>query len=332
MKVVLDFEQPLIDLEQQIDRLRDLSVSALGEPFPISPELRSLEHKLSALRQRAFTDLSCAQRVQLSRHPQRPHTEDYLRNLFPDFLEIHGDRSFGDDPAVVIGVASFPAASLEAVAIIGQRKGRTTQSRVETNFGMAKPEGYRKARRLMDLAQRFSLPLLTLIDTPGAYPGIDAEERGQSQAIAECILTGFELDIPSVAVVIGEGGSGGALALGIANRVLMLEYSIYSVISPESCATILWNDASLASQASGKLKLLPEDLKSWALIDEIIIEPEGGAHRDPTQACKNLERSLVRHYAELGLIAPAQRRLARQQKFRQMGLQFLAEEGTVAPQ
>ena len=279
-----DFEKPIASLEK---KLNDLRLSQ-QDGIDFSSEITSLEKKMESLIDTTCSKLSSWQRVQLSRHPNRPYTRDYIDLLFPDFMELCGDRTFGEDQALIGGIASWPPTlpggakgkGSSSVLILGHQKGRSTKQKMERNFGMVRPEGYRKAMRLMDLAERFKMPILTLIDTPGAYPGIEAEERGQSQAIAESILRMFRLNVPIVSVVIGEGGSGGALAIGIADQVIMLEYSTYSVISPESCASILWSDSSLAERASEKLKMSPPDLLRLGVIDKIISEPKGGAHRD----------------------------------------------------
>jgi len=330
MDAYLDFEKPIANLEKRLNDLKDL---ARQEGVDFAGEIKLLEKKVAQLIDETYSKLTPWQRVQLSRHPNRPHTSDYVEMLFPDFMELHGDRSFGDDPAVLGGVAHWPPA-LPAhsakkkdenpaepfpVLLLGHRKGRSTKQRMERNFGMARPEGYRKAMRLMDLAERSRMPIITFIDTPGAYPGLDAEERGQSQAIAESIHRMFELSVPSIAIVIGEGGSGGALAIGVTNRVLMQEYSTYSVISPESCASILWSDSSLAERASEKLKMSPTELLKLKVIDEIIPEPQGGAHRNWKHSAELIGKSLLREMSSL--LEPSSRKLREERlaKFRQMG-------------
>ena len=250
---------------------------------------RILENKVVQLIDETYAKLTPWQKVQLSRHPSRPYTRDYIDLIFNDFMELHGDRTYSDDQAILGGVATWKGTP---VMILGHQKGRTTKQKMERNFGMAKPEGYRKAMRLMKLADRSKMPIITLIDTPGAYPGLEAEERGQSQAIAESIELMFGLNVPVIAIVIGEGGSGGALAVGVANQVLMQEYSTYSVISPESCASILWSDSSLAERASERLKMNPPDLFKLGIIDSIIPEPKGGAHRDWNLAAANIRAAL----------------------------------------
>lgn len=265
---------------------------------------------------------SAWRRVQLARHPNRPHSLDYISRLIRDFQELHGDRFFADDPAIVAGFGYFDE---QPVVVIGQQKGRTTKQKLHRNFGMPKPEGYRKAIRFMRLAEKFSRPVITLLDTPGAYPGIDAEERGQAEAIAVNLREMSRLKIPVVAVVIGEGGSGGALALGVANRVLMLENAIYSVISPESCAAIIYRDAGLAPKAAAALRLTAPDLLELGLIDEIVPEPPGGAHEQHDQAAELLRQALRRSLDELARLAPSELVEQRYAKFRRMGNFFTAE-------
>jgi acetyl-CoA carboxylase carboxyl transferase subunit alpha len=255
-------------------------------------------------------------RVQLARHPKRPHALDYIERLFTDFQEIHGDRAFGDDPAIVAGLAQFEK---RAVAIVAEQKGRDTKQKLFRNFGMPKPEGYRKGLRVMQLAAKFSRPIITFLDTPGAYPGIDAEERGQAEAIARNLREMTRLDVPVIAVCIGEGGSGGALALGVGNVVLMLENAVYSVISPESCASIIYRDAKKAELAAAALRLTAEDLHSFGLIDGIVPEPPGGAHENPELAAENLRQALRRSLADLTLVDPDRLVAHRYAKFRQMG-------------
>lgn len=274
MEISYDFEKPILALEKKLQDLRDLSTT---DGLNLKEEIQTLEARLQDLIEEVTSKLTPWQRVQLSRHPSRPYSKDYIDALFPDFLELHGDRAFGDDPAILGGIATWEG---KPILILAHQKGRSTKQKMERNFGMAKPEGYRKAMRLMQLAHRFKMPVLTLIDTPGAYPGLEAEERGQAQAIAESILMMFGLQVPILCFVIGEGGSGGALALGCGDRVLMLEHSTYSVISPESCASILWNDAKLAERAAERLKVTSSDLFRLGLVDGVIPEPKGGAHRD----------------------------------------------------
>ncbi|WP_405220066.1 acetyl-CoA carboxylase carboxyltransferase subunit alpha [Lentisalinibacter sediminis] len=289
----LDFEQPIAELEAKIDELRfvgDDSEVNIGE------EIGRLKSKSEALTRSIFSDLSAWQIAQLARHPMRPHTLDYLPLVFDDFRELHGDRMYADDHAIVGGLARLEG---RAVMVIGHQKGRDTKERVRRNYGMPKPEGYRKAQRLMQLAEKFSLPVITLIDTPGAYPGVGAEERGQSEAIARSLFVMAELETPIISVVIGEGGSGGALAIGVGDRLLMLQYAVYSVISPEGCASILWKSAEKAREAAEAMRITAKSLHQYKLIDEIIPEPLGGAHRDPHAAAETLKNALLRHLDEL---------------------------------
>jgi acetyl-CoA carboxylase carboxyl transferase subunit alpha len=289
----LDFEQPIAELEAKIDELRfvgDDSEVNIGE------EIGRLKSKSEALTRSIFSDLSAWQIAQLARHPMRPYTLDYLPLVFDGFRELHGDRMYADDHAIVGGLARLEG---RAVMVIGHQKGRDTKERVRRNYGMPKPEGYRKAQRLMQLAEKFSLPVITLIDTPGAYPGVGAEERGQSEAIARSLFVMAELETPIISVVIGEGGSGGALAIGVGDRLLMLQYAVYSVISPEGCASILWKSAEKAREAAEAMRITAKSLHQYKLIDEIIPEPLGGAHRDPRAAAETLKNALIRHLDEL---------------------------------
>lgn len=303
----LDFEQPIAELEAKIEELRfvgDDSEINIGE------EISRLRTKSDALTRNLFANLSAWQVAQLARHPQRPYTLDYLDYCFTDFQELHGDRMYADDRALVTGLARLEGRS---VAIIGHQKGRDTKARVYRNYGMPKPEGYRKALRIMQLAERFGLPIITLIDTPGAYPGVGAEERGQSEAIARNLFEMAKLDVPVVSLVIGEGGSGGALAIGVADRVMMLQYSIYSVISPEGCASILWKSAEKAEVAADAMGLTAPRLLELGLIDEVITEPLGGAHRDPGGCAESVRNALIKALADLEG-EPADTRLARRRE------------------
>jgi len=309
----LDFERPLLELEKKIDELKLLSGSG---PSDFSTEIQKLEKKARRLQSEIFSDLSRWQVTQLSRHPQRPYFLDYVQLLFTDFFELAGDRSYGEDPSIVGGWARLDG---RPVMLVGHQKGRNTKENMLRNFGMPRPEGYRKARRLMELAERFSRPLLTFVDTPGAYPGIGAEERGQAEAIAANLEVMSRLRVPIVSVVIGEGGSGGALAIAVANRVLMLENSIYSVISPESCSSILYRDTTKAEKAADALKLTARDLLGMKVVDELVPEPEGGAHRDPARAAEHVGRMLRKHlHPLLALDGPALVE-DRYRKFRAMG-------------
>ena len=292
----LDFERPIADLEAKIEELRNIGTDS---DLNISEELARLEGKSKALTEQIFTNLNAWQISQMARHPQRPYALDYINTIFTDFEELHGDRAFSDDAAIVGGLARLDG---RPVMVIGQQKGRDTKEKVKRNFGMPRPEGYRKALRLMQMAERFKLPIFTFIDTPGAYPGIDAEERGQSEAIARNLFVMADLKTPIICTVIGEGGSGGALAIGVGDRVLMLEYSTYSVISPEGCASILWKSAEKASDAAEALGLTSGRLKELGLIDEIVSEPAGGAHRNPSRMAANLKKALSGQLAQLSAV------------------------------
>lgn len=309
----LEFEKPLVELEERIRELKVYGVRDAG----LDGELERLERQIAALQREVYDQLSVWQKVQLSRHPDRPYFLDYVERMFEDVIELHGDRLYADDPAIVAGFARLDG---ETVAIVGHQKGRTTKEKVRRNFGMAHPEGYRKAMRVMELAARFRRPVLTFIDTPGAYPGVGAEERGQSEAIGASLACMSGLPVPVIASVIGEGGSGGALALGVANTVLMLEFATYSVITPEGCASILWHDGGLAPRAAEQLKLLATDALRLGIVDAVVKEPRGGAHRDPDEAASRLREALVRALAELRGPSPAALVEARYQKFRAMGV------------
>ena len=309
----LEFEKPLVELERQIDELQRLNAE---RGIDVADELRTLEAKLGTKRAEIYAGLSPMQRVLVARHPRRPYTLDYLSSIFTDFIELHGDRLFRDDPAIVGGWARLAG---QSVMVIGHQKGRDTKDNIKRNFGMPNPEGYRKALRLMHLAARFEAPIITLIDTPGAYPGLGAEERGQSEALARSILEMSALPTPIVSVVIGEGGAGGALALGVSDRILMFENSVYSVISPEGCAAILWKDASLRERAAESLKLTAEDLVKLGIVDEIITEPVGGAHFDPEAAGESLREALIRHVKEAGRLKGDRLVKRRHDKFAAMG-------------
>ena len=283
----LDFEQPIADLESKIEELRYVQDDSA---LDISEEIERLQKKSKGLTKDIYAKLSPWQISQVSRHPLRPYTLDYLGALFTDFEELHGDRHFSDDPAIVGGMARFNG---QTVMVIGHQKGRDTKEKIYRNFGMPRPEGYRKAQRLMRLAEKFSIPIMTFIDTPGAYPGIDAEERGQSEAIASCLYLMSALRTPIVCTVIGEGGSGGALAVGVGDVTLILQYSTYSVISPEGCASILWKKADKAPEAAETLGITSTRLKSMGLVDKIISEPLGGAHRDPETMMLSMKKALT---------------------------------------
>jgi acetyl-CoA carboxylase carboxyl transferase subunit alpha len=289
----LDFEQPIAELEAKIDELRFVGDDS---QVNLSAEIRRLKSRSETLTRSIYSNLTAWQVAQVARHPQRPFTLDYVQRLCTDFEELHGDRHYGDDQAIVGGLARFEG---RPVVIIGQQKGRDTKSKVQRNFGMPRPEGYRKALRLMQLAEKFGLPVLSFIDTPGAYPGIGAEERGQSEAIARNLLVMAGLRTPIIAIVIGEGGSGGALAIGVADHMLMLQYSIYSVISPEGCASILWKSADKSADAADAMGITAEKLHALGLIDEVVPEPLGGAHRDVVAMTETLRGAIARYLGRL---------------------------------
>jgi acetyl-CoA carboxylase carboxyl transferase subunit alpha len=310
----LEFERPLIELEKKIEELKSLSSNGRMD---FSEEISKLEKKARKLQTEIFSDLTRWQIVQLSRHSARPYFLDYVERLFTDFVEMSGDRCFGEDPSVVGGFARLDR---EPVMLIGHQKGRNTKENMSRNFGMPRPEGYRKARRLMELAERFRRPVLTFVDTPGAYPGIGAEERGQARAIAENLEVMSRLGTPIISTVIGEGGSGGALAVGVGNRVLMMENSIYSVISPEACSSILYRDPTQAERAAESLKLTARDLLGFEVIDEVIPEPPGGAHRDPARAAEQVGRAVRKHLAQLRGMSAGALIEDRYRKFRALGV------------
>ncbi len=314
----LDFEKPLLELESKLAELKRHAATGTspGREGTLDGEIRRLERRCARLQQEIFNELSRWQVVQLSRHPNRPYMLDYVQRLFTDFIELHGDRSFGDDQALVGGLARFDG---EAVMVVGQQKGRSTKENILRSFGMPRPEGYRKALRLMKLAERFGRPVIAFIDTPGAYPGIDAEERGQAEAIAVCLEEMAALQVPVISVVIGEGGSGGALAIGVCNRLFMLQYSWYSVISPESCAAILYRDASKGEKAAEALKLTARDAFELGIVDQLVEEAPGGAHRDPDLTAQNLGAALRKHLRELRQLRPGGVVDDRYNKFRRMG-------------
>jgi acetyl-CoA carboxylase carboxyl transferase subunit alpha len=313
----LEFEQPIAELEARIDALKFVSEDS---ELNISEEIERLKNKSETLTRSIFSNLNAWQIAQLARHPQRPYTLDYVERCFTDFHELHGDRMYSDDHSLVGGLARLEG---EPVVVIGHQKGRDTKERMWRNYGMARPEGYRKALRLMRLAEKFGLPLITLIDTAGAYPGIGAEERGQAEAIARNLFTMSNLAVPIVSVVTGEGGSGGALAIGVADRVLMLQYSIYSVISPEGCASILWRSAENAELAAEAMGITAARLRSLGLVDDVIPEPLGGAHRDPQATADAVKNALTSALAQLreqpleSLLAQRRERLANYGVFRE---------------
>ena len=309
----LDFEQPIAELEAKIDELRFVGDDS---KLNISEEIKRLKSKSASLTRSIFSNLTPWQVAQLARHPQRPYTLDYIETMCPDFQELHGDRMYGDDAAIVGGLARIAG---KPCMLIGHQKGRDTRSRVTRNYGMPKPEGYRKALRLMQTAERFGLPIVTLIDTPGAYPGVDAEERGQSEAIARNLFVMATLKTPIISVVIGEGGSGGALAIGVGDHLIMLEYAIYSVISPEGCASILWKDAEKAEAAATAMGITSERLQKLGLIDEVIAEPLGGAHRNPLAMAEVLQNALVDNLRQLEAMPVSELLARRQQRMESVG-------------
>ena len=308
----LEFEQPIAELDSKIEELRYVQNESAVD---ISDEIQRLGHKSLQLTKEIYSSLSPWQVTQIARHPQRPYTLDYVGEIFTDFQEMHGDRSFADDLSIVGGLARFNG---QACMVLGHQKGRDTKERGQRNFGMARPEGYRKALRLMKLAEKFGLPVFTFVDTPGAYPGIGAEERGQSEAIGRNIFEMAQLEVPIITTIIGEGGSGGALAISVADQVLMLQYSVYSVISPEGCASILWKTSERASDAADALGITAHRLKALGVIDKIVSEPVGGAHRDTKQMAVNLKRALndaQRQVLDLKPSALLQRRYERLQSY-----------------
>jgi acetyl-CoA carboxylase carboxyl transferase subunit alpha len=314
-RMVLDFERPIVELERKIAQLRGLSTGPSADD-DLAGEVRRLEQKARKLQKEVFADLSAQQKVLLSRHPGRPHMLDYVPLLCDDFVELHGDRSFRDDASIVGGMARFDGWQ---VLVLGHQKGRNTKDNLRRNFGMARPEGYRKATRLMRMAARFGRPILCFIDTPGAYPGLDAEERGQAEAIAKSLQVMASLEVPIISVVIGEGGSGGALALGVSDRILMLEYAIYSVITPEGCASILWRDPAKIPEAAEQLRLTAPDLVRLGVCDEVIPEAPGGAHRDLASTAAKVRVAIGEHLRQLAAIPAAELIERRYQKFRAIG-------------
>jgi len=312
-RFLLEFEKPLVELENQIDQIREL---ARDSEVDVSQQLLQLETLAARRREEIFNALTPAQKIQVARHPQRPSTLDYIQMFCDDWVELHGDRNGTDDQALVGGLARIGERS---VLLIGQQKGRDTKENVARNFGMAKPGGYRKALRLMDHADRFSLPIISFIDTPGAYAGLLAEEQGQGEAIAVNLREMFRLKVPIIATVIGEGGSGGALGIGVADRLLMFEHSVYTVASPEACASILWRDAGKAPEAAASLKITGPDLLKLGIVDEVLKEPSGGNNWAPLQAGDTLKNALEKHLSELLVLSPDKLRENRYSKFRKMG-------------
>ncbi|PSB02267.1 acetyl-CoA carboxylase carboxyltransferase subunit alpha [Merismopedia glauca] len=319
--LLLDFEKPLAELEARIDQIRQL---AEENNVDVSEQIRQLEARASQLRQEIFSSLSPAQRLQVARHPRRPSTLDYIQAITDEWMELHGDRSGGDDPALVGGIGQFAG---QPVVMLGHQKGRDTKDNVARNFGMASPGGYRKAMRLMEHADRFGMPIFTFIDTPGAYPGLEGEKLGQGEAIAFNLREMFRLNVPIICTVIGEGGSGGALGIGVGDRLMMFEHSVYTVASPEACASILWKDASKAPQAAEALKITSLDLKNLGILDQILPEPIGGAHSDSVVAAQTLKDALSKNLQTLSAMTSSQRREWRYQKFRRLGV--FSESGVV---
>lgn len=310
---MLDFEKPILELEQKITELRNASSD---DTLNITEEITRMETKAQRLIQQTYSKLNPAQKVKVARHQDRPHFKDYIEHMISDFTPLAGDRLFGEDQALIGGLGRFQG---QSVVVMGQEKGDTTETRVKHNFGMARPEGYRKAQRLMHMAEKFNLPIITLVDTAGAYPGLGAEERGQSEAIAKSIEVSLNLKSPIVSTIIGEGGSGGAIAIASADRIIMLEHSIYSVISPEGCASILWRSADYAKDAADALKLTAEDMLKNGLIDSIVKEPLGGAHRQKEKAIKRVQAKISESLQQLSAISATQLIESRHQKFLKMG-------------
>jgi acetyl-CoA carboxylase carboxyl transferase subunit alpha len=312
MRDYLEFEKPLREVEEKIEKL----AASGGGKSSVQDEIRKLRMKLAQLEHELYGKLTPWQRTQLARHPQRPSTLDYIGEIFREFLEFHGDRSFGDDRAIVGGFARFNDRS---VMVIGHQKGKTLKERMQRNFGMPNPEGYRKALRLMKMAEKFGRPIVTFIDTPGAYPGIGAEERGQAEAIARNLYAMSRLTVPIISIVIGEGGSGGALALGVSDRILMLEHGVYSVISPEGCAAILWDDPAKVPDAAAALKMTAQDLVDLQIVDEVIPEPLGGAHREPRAVTDRVAKALTNQLFQLTDLSSEQLLSQRDRKYRRIG-------------
>jgi len=309
----LEFEQPIAELEAKIDELRYVGDDS---EININEEIARLKTKSESLTTSIFGKLNAWQIAQVARHPMRPYTADYIAAISPDFQELHGDRMYADDPAIIGGIGRLDG---QSVMFIGHQKGRDTKERVRRNYGMPKPEGYRKAQRLMKMAEKFSLPIVTFIDTPGAYPGLGAEERGQSEAIAYSLFLMAKLRTPIISVVIGEGGSGGALAIGVGDRLLMLQYSVYSVISPEGCASILWKSAEKAEEAAEAMRITANSLNEFGLVDEVLAEPLGAAHRDPDAAADVIRNALIKHLADLKKLDTEQLLALRQQRLTGFG-------------
>jgi acetyl-CoA carboxylase carboxyl transferase subunit alpha len=308
-----DFDKPIVELENRIGELKKFSAR---KDIDLSLEINNLEKKLKNLKKEIYSHLTPWQKIQIARHPRRPTTRDYINLIMKDFIPLHGDRLYGEDKALICGFATLDKVK---IMVVGHQKGKDTKENIERNFGCAHPEGYRKAMRVMRLAERFRLPVVCLIDTPGAYPGIGAEERGQAQAIAENIRDMFSLKIPLLVTVIGEGGSGGALGIGVGDRVLIMEYAYYSVISPEGCAAILWKDASKREESAKVLKLTAPDLLELGIVDEIIPEPEGGAHRNPDESANNLKEAISKNLKEISALPLEKLLTQRYKRYRKLG-------------
>ncbi len=309
--LILEFEKPIIDLENKINEMKEMS-----EELDLGEQITLLENKVDDLKLQVYKNLTRWQRVQIARHPERPITSNYIENCFDDFIELHGDRKFKDDPAIMGGMANIDN---QPVMVVGHQKGRDTKSNLYRNFGMPNPEGYRKAQRLFKLAEKFNKPIIAFLDTPGAYPGIEAEERGQAQAIADNLLVMSKLTVPIIVIVIGEGASGGAIGIGVGDRVLMLENAWYSVIAPESCSSILWRSWEFKEQAAESLKLTAPDLKEHNIIDDIIPEPVGGAHKNHKQMFKIMKETILNELKSLNKIKIDKLVNQRQEKFLKMG-------------
>ena len=320
INTVLDFEKKIVEIEE---RIKNITALAKDGDVNIDKELNRLQLKLEKQIKLSYSDLSPWQKVQIARHPKRPQYLDYLKSMIENFVPLCGDRAFADDPTIIGGIGKYHGIS---VVVIGQEKGFDLETRVKYNFGMAKPEGYRKAQRLMDLADRFNLPVICFVDTDGAYPGVDSEARGQAEAIASSIQKCLQIHVPLISVIIGMGGSGGAIALAAANRILMLENSIYSVISPEGCASILWRSADKAKEAAEALRLTAQDLKQFGVIDEIIPEPVGGAHRDPASAIEKVDEAIYRHLTELLPLDRDELKQSRNEKIYEMGKHIITDD------
>jgi len=313
MQTYLDFEKSIAELES---RIRDVKSLESGDEKNIAEEVASLETKLDKLLRSTYANLSSWDKIKVARHPDRPHLSDYIKNLFTDFMPLSGDRGFADDHAIIGGIGRFKG---QSVVVVGHEKGNDTESRIKHNFGMARPEGFRKAIRLFELASQFNIPIITFVDTAGAYPGVGAEERGQAEAIARSTEACLAVKVPLISVIIGEGGSGGAVALAVGNKVLMMEHAVYSVISPEGCASILWRTNEKAEDAANALKITAQDLHKLEVVDEVIAEPIGGAHRDHEKTMKTVEKSLDNALMELSAMSADKIKELRNEKFLNMG-------------